>query len=304
MKMKEFHLTIKQNVVLATLILIAVGLSIGVSELRRAMLVSTIKKTEAKYQNAQIEHDGRIQKLEEQLVLIVNENSSLKGVLESEKSKSDEFQNKIFDLSDTVSTLDKLSKTDPQLLQKYSKVYFLNEHYVPVELKPIAEEYRFDEKKDLKIHASVWPHLEDMIRDAEDDEMTLKVVSAFRSFGEQSALKASYKVNFGAGTANQFSADQGYSEHQLGTTMDIATPATGATLSGFDKTPEFVWMTEHAHEYGFTLSYPKNNSYYVYEPWHWRFVGVDLATKLHDNEMYFYDMDQREINSYLAKIFE
>jgi hypothetical protein len=52
------------------------------------------------------------------------------------------------------------------------------------------------------------------------------------------------------------------------------------------------------------LSYPKNNKYYIYEPWHWRYVGVSLATWLHDNGKYLYDVDQREIDEYLLTIFD
>jgi hypothetical protein len=51
------------------------------------------------------------------------------------------------------------------------------------------------------------------------------------------------------------------------------------------------------------LSYPKNNSYYVYEPWHWRFVGVVLSSKLRQEGKNFYDLDQREIDNYLIDIF-
>ncbi|MEK7495870.1 MAG: D-alanyl-D-alanine carboxypeptidase family protein, partial [Patescibacteria group bacterium] len=65
-----------------------------------------------------------------------------------------------------------------------------------------------------------------------------------------------------------------------------------------------LWLTENAYKYGFILSYPKQNTYYRFEPWHWRFVGVALATKLHDGNKYFYDLSQREIDQYLVSIFD
>jgi D-alanyl-D-alanine carboxypeptidase len=111
-------------------------------------------------------------------------------------------------------------------------------------------------------------------------------------------------VTYGAGTANQFSADQGYSEHQLGTTVDFTTSSVGATFSGFEDTESYRWLRDEAHRYGFVLSYPPNNSYYQFEPWHWRFVGVDLAQDLHQDDTYFYDLDQREINEYLITLFD
>ena len=52
------------------------------------------------------------------------------------------------------------------------------------------------------------------------------------------------------------------------------------------------------------MSYPKGNSYYVYEPWHWRFVGKELADDLYDENKKFYELDQREIDEYLLKIFD
>lgn len=109
---------------------------------------------------------------------------------------------------------------------------------------------------------------------------------------------------YGAGTANSFSADQGYSEHQLGTAVDIITPGLGGVLDGFDKTNAYQWMLQNAYKYGFILSFPQNNGYYVYEPWHWRFVGVKIATDLHNQNMHFYDMDQRVIDTYLVSIFD
>ena len=110
-------------------------------------------------------------------------------------------------------------------------------------------------------------------------------------------------MTYGSG-ANAFSADQGYSEHQLGTTIDFTTDAIGSSFSGFEDTASFEWLMENAHRYGFILSYPDNNAYYQYEPWHWRFVGVDLARDLHRDEKGFYDLDQREIDTYLIKLFD
>ena len=113
-------------------------------------------------------------------------------------------------------------------------------------------------------------------------------------------------MTYGTG-ANAFSADQGYSEHQLGTAVDLTTQKDGNRFSdasgGFDSTDGYTWMTQNAYKYGFVLSYPKGNSYYIYEPWHWRFVGVALATRLHNEGKNFYDLDQREIDGYLGLMF-
>ncbi len=214
------------------------------------------------------------------------------------------LEENINDIAGTVGTLEKLSKTDKELLQKYSKVYFLSDNYVPMSLDTIDGQYLYDQTKSLQFHASALPFLERMMSRAGRDNVSLEISSAYRSFGTQSSLKSSYLVTYGSG-ANQFSADQGYSEHQLGTAVDLTTSGLKPVLDiSFDKTPAFDWLTKYAYRYGFILSYPKNNAYYQYEPWHWRFVGVELATRLHNDGINFSDMDQREIDKYLASIFD
>ncbi len=214
------------------------------------------------------------------------------------------FQQEVGVISNNVSTLDKLTRIDEELLQKYSRVFFLNEHYVPSDVVEIPKELRYSEQRSQTIHAQVYPHLEQMLKAAAQNQIQLYVFSAYRPFDEQKALNNQYTVTYGAGTANQFSADQGYSEHQLGTAIDLISPGMNGSLNGFEKTPGYQWMLNNAHRYGFVLSYPKGNQYYVFEPWHWRFVGVQLATYLHDTGKNFYDMDQREIDKYLVNIFE
>lgn len=216
----------------------------------------------------------------------------------------DSYKKEVGNISGTVTDLQKLSQTDPELLQKYSKVFFLNEHYSPARLEEIIEKYKYFEEKPLKINAQVWPFLENLLKKAENDGVELFVYSAFRSFNEQNALKEIYSVTYGAGTANQFSADQGYSEHQLGTTVDFITIGISGTLEGFDETEAYQWLLNNAYKFGFVMSYPEDNSYYVYEPWHWRFVGVKLATDLYNQGKHFYDLEQREIDEYLINLFE
>ncbi len=239
------------------------------------------------------------------------ENADLTEALHNEQSKNQNYEAQIKsisgfvgELSGTVGILKKLSQTDPELLKKYSKVYFLNEHYAPTRLEIIDSKYIYDKNIPQQIHINASPFLEKMLASANNAGVTLKIVSAYRSFGTQTTVKSGYKVTYGAGSANQFSADQGYSEHQLGTTLDFNSPETKEVFLGFEKTKSYKWLTENAYQYGFALSYPPNNSYYQFEPWHWRFVGVALATKLHNDNKYFYDLPQREIDEHLVNIFD
>lgn len=213
------------------------------------------------------------------------------------------YRQEVGTITNTVDTLQKLSKTDPELLQKYSKVFFLNENYAPARLTAIPKDFSYSDTKTLTILTDVWPRLQQMLSDAKYAGVDLYVLSAFRSFNEQNALKSQYTVTYGAGSANQFSADQGYSEHQLGTTVDFMTTGIGGDLNVFDTTKAFQWLTANAFRYGFTMSYPKDNPFYVYEPWHWRYVGIKLATDLYNSGRHFYDLDQRSIDDYLVYLF-
>ncbi len=223
--------------------------------------------------------------------------------LTEERNRNEEFEDQIKDATRVVSKLDKLSKLDPELLMKYSKVYFLNEHFEPGLVKEIPAEFRSKKSEPEYIDAEVYPHLKDLLEDAKEDGINLLVVSGYRSFDEQRGLKSAYTVQYGSG-ANTFSADQGYSEHQLGTTVDFSTQELNGGLTGFENTEAYAWLTRYAYKYGFILSYPEKNGYYIFEPWHWRFVGEDLADELHDSNRNFYDLDQREIDTYLISIFD
>ena len=75
-------------------------------------------------------------------------------------------------------------------------------------------------------------------------------------------------------------------------------------MSGFDTTEAYTWLQKNAYKYGFVLSYPKDNGFYIFEPWHWRFVGQKLAGDLHDDGKFFYDLDQRDIDKYLISLFD
>jgi len=229
---------------------------------------------------------------------------NLRRNLEAVQNRLGGFEQTVGEISGAVITLEKLSKTDPELLQKYSKVFFLNEHYAPERLVEIHSDYVYSDRSIQQIHMLVWPHLKDLLDAAKVDVVDVYVKSAYRSFDEQASIKSAYTVTYGAGSANQFSADQGYSEHQLGTTVDLITTGLVGELTGFEKTQAYEWMRKNAYKYGFVLSYPEKNGYYIFEPWHWRYVGINLATYLHEGNKYFYDLEQREIDEYLPTIFD
>lgn len=220
-----------------------------------------------------------------------------------EKDRNEEFEDQLHDLAGTLGDLDKLAKTDEELLAKYSKVYFLNENYIPERLKQIDDKYILEGKKDQYFHARAIDHLEDLMDAARKDDIDLKIVSAYRSFDEQVDVKGQFTQVYGEG-ANAFSADQGYSEHQLGTTVDLTIDSVGGAYASFAQTDAYAWLLKNAYKYGFILSYPEDNDFYIFEPWHWRFVGTDLARDLDRKNDSFYERDQREIDQFLLTFFD
>jgi D-alanyl-D-alanine carboxypeptidase len=230
--------------------------------------------------------------------------SSTKETIDTVKSQVGGVEQAVGSISGTVGVLKKLSEVDLEILKKYSKVYFMNENYTPAHLTIIPPDYTYSSARQEQFLSEAWPNLKSLLDAAQANDVKVYVKSGYRSFTEQKSLKSRYSVIYGKGTANTFSADQGYSEHQLGTAVDFITPGLGGQLTGFDSTKAYTWLTINAHKFGFVLSYPKGNAYYIYEPWHWRYVGTKLATYLHSKNLNFYDLDQREIDTYLVHTFD
>lgn len=146
--------------------------------------------------------------------------------------------------------------------------------------------------------------LEEMFQAASNDGITLRLVSGYRSESEQNYLF--YTVYGGGEIADAKSSRPGYSDHQTGLAADIgATEArenatgcnslttdsetNGENRACFGNMDEGIWLREHAHEYGFIMRYPKGKyeiTGYTYEPWHFRYVGVEYATKIYEVDEY------------------
>lgn len=111
--------------------------------------------------------------------------------------------------------------------------------------------------------------------------------SGYRSYNTQVSLYSSYVANHGQAAADTFSAKPGQSEHQTGLSMDITCEAMNFQLDDtFGQTDEGKWVAENAHRFGFIIRYPKGKediTGYMYEPWHIRYLGVNLATEVYES---------------------
>ncbi len=117
----------------------------------------------------------------------------------------------------------------------------------------------------------------------------LFVASGFRSYELQKTYFDNYARTSGEAAANMYSAHPGQSEHQTGIAFDISLVSRECYLETcFGETTAGKWLAEHAYEYGFILRYPADKTEitkYQYEPWHFRYVGIDLARALHESKL-------------------
>ena len=116
--------------------------------------------------------------------------------------------------------------------------------------------------------AAQWQAMRDS---AAREGITLAVVSAFRSFDYQKQIIAR-KLAAGQ-TIDQIlrvSTLPGFSEHHTGRAIDINTPGCLPLTETFEPTAAYIWLNQHAHSFGFQLSYPRDNLHgVIFEPWHW-----------------------------------
>lgn len=171
-----------------------------------------------------------------------------------------------------------------------NKEYGLPKDYVPEDLE-IPDIYfdfsYYDEKKLLRTVAA--RAIEDLCEAAEMEGLSITGVSGYRSYTRQKSIYENNIRTRGYAYTNKYSAKPGYSEHQSGLSIDLSTPSLNNTLqTKFAETPEGIWLANNCYKFGFIIRYPKGKEHitgYAYEPWHVRYVGIELATYLTENEL-------------------
>ena len=161
----------------------------------------------------------------------------------------------------------------------------LTSDYVPNDLEPISLEYAC-ENKYLRHNAKI--EFEKMTKQAKEDGFNIIAVSTYRPYDYQKKLYNNYVKDKGIYYADLASAKPGHSEHQTGLAVDVAD--LSLDYDNFENTKEFIWMKNNSYKFGFILRYPKAKFHitgFKYEPWHYRYVGVDIATYIFENNITF-----------------
>lgn len=152
---------------------------------------------------------------------------------------------------------------------------FLPQHLVEVTLPKI---HRENEK--MMIDKKTQDMYQQLYLEATLLNLNLVIFSAYRTYSYQSNL-------YHTSNHKEYIAKPGHSEHHTGEAIDIATLSTGLT-EHFEKTKEYVFLKNNAHRFGFILRYPKDKielTGYNYEPWHFRYVGVTIATYIYEHNI-------------------
>lgn len=175
-------------------------------------------------------------------------------------------------------------KTDTSTYQMLvNKYYYLEKNYKPT----LVTQQSIYGRANVQMEERTYEQFKKMFAKAKEKNLTLYVNSAYRSYSEQEEVFKEYEKTMKEHVLD-YAAKPGYSEHQTGLALDIFKP--GTTTKTFENTKEFKWLQEHAFEYGFILRYPKgkeNITGYDYESWHYRYVGEEIATYIHQNNITF-----------------
>ena len=220
--------------------------------------------------------NGKELKKIESKIITLNKKFQPEGIFNEEQLKEKD------ELASSSCSKPKKEYDDMSLLAIGQDIELPDTTYIPKDLREINSEY--STKDDICLTKEARDSFEIMAKKAKIDGYIIKTSSGFRSYGIQKYLLETAIKN-GNENANIAIAKEGHSEHQLGNTVDI----TGKSIdyigasSNFDQTDESKWLENHASDYGFIQSYPLGKEKitgYMYEPWHYRYVGIDNAKEI------------------------
>jgi zinc D-Ala-D-Ala carboxypeptidase len=151
-----------------------------------------------------------------------------------------------------------MNKTSPRIIEETKLVEFL------------------ESGRSFQLHPEALKAWEEMKQKAISHGVQLGIVSAFRSVHRQAeVIDQKKKKGLSEKEIFKVNAPPGYSEHHSGRAIDISTPGYPSLEEVFEDSAAFDWLLNNAGDYGFRLSYPRNNAYGIaYEPWHWLYEKV------------------------------
>ena len=185
-------------------------------------------------------------------------------------------------------------KNSDSLMVLVNKLNRLQSNYVPHDLEQISLNYATNNKF---LRKEAKENFEKLSSDAKKIGYSIIAVSAYRDYDYQENLFNNYVKEKGENYALKCSAKAGHSEHQTGLSVDVM--GSNNDYDEFEKSKEFDWMKNNSYKYGFILRYPKGKEYitgFKYEPWHYRYVGKDVASIIYTEGITLEEYYKKYIN--------
>lgn len=207
-----------------------------------------------------------------------NKDKSLTSIVEIVNTNTDKEY-----YSETYKT--DISKKELMLVNKY---YYLDENYTPDNLVTIPTTYAWGDLGSQKVTEDTYKAFLKLWEDSYENGYYLMVSSSYRTYNKQQLVYDDYKNSRGTEYADSIAARAGHSEHQTGYTIDMF--LKGTTQKTFQDSDSYKWLLDNAHKYGFILRYPSDKediTGYSFESWHYRYVGIETATYIYENNITF-----------------
>ena len=172
-----------------------------------------------------------------------------------------------------------------KILILVNKHYTLDKDFEGFDLVKVDDKYAYYDKE-YYMNQEAYEKFVKMWQDANLAGCDFGIYSAYRSYERQVFLYNNYVTVDGAEKADTYSARAGSSEHQTGLAIDLKSRTKKTDY--FETTEEYDWLLKNSYKYGFILRYKEDKEYltgYQFEPWHYRYCGVDCATYIYENDI-------------------
>ncbi len=177
-------------------------------------------------------------------------------------------------------------ESNPDSLTAFiNKHRYINEDYEPSDLVDVSDDYANNYYGQIRLREETYEQFKKMVDDANKEDLNIYADTGYRTFKTQKTIYNNYVYENGYNKASLYAAKAGFSEHELGTAIDVS---NGYLIEKGD--PEYNWLMQYGYKYGFIFRYFEDNidlTGFAEEPWHIRYVGVDVATKIHEENLTF-----------------
>ena len=204
-----------------------------------------------------------------------NPNTSIKDVISLVNVNRDRDYYKDMENTD-------INKGTSMLVNKY---HALTSDYKPENIVKTSSTYSYANNS---LNEEAYNAFKNLAEDAKKEGHTILILSSYRTYDDQKNLWDARKKAYGTRKADEYAARPGSSEHETGLAIDVADYYD--KNDKFGETESFKWMINNCYKYGFILRYPEGKediTGYSYEPWHYRYLGIELATKVYNEQITF-----------------